>query len=121
MSTHTSHNEITYNTSSWILIYMYYALISVCMYTNQVLDTESKLTKWANRVTELRSQHQWLLFFSVPKQLLLFQLIQEWDEENVEECLDLLLKEVMFLVTNDPIARKDLRENIQVRNKFQRR
>ena len=85
----------------------------------QVADTESKLTNWAKRVTKLRSQHQWLLFFSVPKQLLLYQLIREWDEENVEECLDLLLKEVMFLVTNNPIARQDLREDIQVSKKRQ--
>ena len=87
----------------------------------QVADTESKLTNWANRVTKLRSQHQWLLFFSVPKQLLLYQLIQEWDEENVEGCLDLLVKEVMFLVTNDSITRQGLREDIQVSKKTPQR
>ena len=92
--------------------------VYIHVYTNQIADTKSKLMNWANHVTELRSQYQWLLFFSVPKQLLLYQLIQNWNDKNVEECLDLLLKEVMFLVTNDPITRHHLRQEIQVRKEF---
>lgn len=66
-------------------------------------------------MTRLRSQHEWLLFFSVPKQLLLYRLIQEWNEENTENLVDLLLKEVMFLVSNEHQTRELLSEDIQVR------
>lgn len=83
-------------------------------YTFQVADTESQLTAWASTVTKLRSKYDWLLFFSVPKQLLLYQLIHKWDEENTEECVDMIVKEVMFLVTNDPMTRQELRERIEV-------
>ena len=85
----------------------------VCVYT-QVADTEQLLRTWATRVTKLRSQHQWLLFFSVPKQLLLYQLIQQCEEENMEECVELMVREVMFLVANDPITREDLSNDIEV-------
>lgn len=67
---------------------------------------------WAKSVTKLRSQNEWLLFFSVPKQLLLYQLIQECNEE---ELVYLLLKEVMFLVSNDPETREQLSEDIKVK------
>lgn len=83
--------------------------------TFQVTDTENKLTKWASSVTRLRSQHEWLLFFSVPKQLLLYRLIQEWNEENAENLVYLVLKEVMFLVSNDHQTREQLSEDIQVK------
>ena len=77
-------------------------------------DTESLLTSWTRRVTKLRSQNQWLLFFSVPKQLLLYQLIQQFAKEGGEEIADQLVREVMFLVVNDPTAREELKESILV-------
>ena len=81
---------------------------------SQVADTESRLTVWESGVTKLRAQHHWMLFFSVPKQLHLYRLIQQWEEENMEECVDMLVQEVMFLVPNNPTARQGLRENIEV-------
>ena len=81
---------------------------------SQVADTESLLTTWARSVTKLRSQHQWLLFFSVPKQLLLFQLIQQLEEGREEEIADQVVKEVMFLVTNDPRARDKIKDSVLV-------
>ena len=81
---------------------------------SQVADTESLLTAWARSVTKLRSQHQWLLFFSVPKQLLLFQLIQQLEEGREEEIADQVVKEVMFLVTNDPRARDKIKDSVLV-------
>ena len=75
---------------------------------------EGKLTSWTSAVTKLRSRYEWLLFFSVPKLLLLYQLIREWDEENTDECLDLVVKEVMFLVSNDSMTRNTIKEQIEV-------
>lgn len=65
-------------------------------------------------MTKLQSQHEWLLFLSIPKQLLLYQLIQEWKEEETENSVYLLLREVMFLVSNDPQTREQLSEYIEV-------
>ena len=76
---------------------------------------ETKLTSWTSTVTKLRSQYEWLLFFSVPKLLILYQLIRVWDEENIDECLDLVVKEVMFLVSNDSMTRNAIKEQIEVR------
>ena len=75
---------------------------------------EEQLRTWAVRVTKLRSQHHWLLFFSVPKQLLLYQLIQRCEEEISEECVELMVSEVMFLVANDPDTREELKDDIEV-------
>ena len=69
-------------------------------------------------VTKLRSQNQWLLFFSVPKQLLLYQRIQQCSEEREEEVADELVREVMFLVSNDSVSRQQLKQNIVVSFKF---
>ena len=55
-----------------------------------------------------------LLFFSVPKQLLLFKLIQTYSEEREEDVADELVREVMFLVTNEPGVRQELKQNIVV-------
>ena len=75
-----------------------------------------QLTSWTQTVTRLRSQYEWLLFFSVPKLLLVYQLMQGWNEEEEEEegCLDQLVREIMFLITNDSTTRENLRENIEV-------
>ena len=63
---------------------------------------------------KLRSQHEWLLFFTIPKQLLLYQLIQQWKGENNEETVYQLLREVTFLVSNNPPTIEQLRKQIEV-------
>ena len=65
-------------------------------------------------MTRLRSQYEWLLFFSVPKLLLVYQLMQGWTEEEEEGCLDQLVREIMFLITNDSTTRENLQESIKV-------
>ena len=87
---------------------------TVCVIYVQVTDTESLLTTWTSSVIKLRNQHEWLLFFSIPKQLLLYQLIQEWKEEDKEKSEYQLLREVMFLISNDPPTREQFRKHIEV-------
>ena len=75
---------------------------------------------WTKTVKRLRAHYEWLLFFSVPKLLHVYQLIQGWckeeeeEEEEEEGFVDLLVKEIMFLIPNDTEARGNFRENIEV-------
>ena len=80
----------------------------------KVEDVGCQLTSWTQTVTRLRSQYEWLLFFSVPKLLLVYQLMQGWDEEEKEGCLDQLVREIMFLITNDSLTIENLHQNIEV-------
>jgi len=54
------------------------------------------LTEWTEHVDELRNQYHWLLFFSVPKILCLYHLLQE-KKPNVEA----IVHEISFLCRND--------------------
>ena len=73
-----------------------------------------ELTLWTKTVTDLRNQYEWLLFFSVPKLLLVYQLIQGWNEEEREGCLDQLVREISFLINNEAMTRETLRKKIEV-------
>ena len=66
------------------------------------------LTNWMQRVAELRSQYDWLLFFSVPKLLLVYHLLQE---ENVEA----IVHEISFLCSNEQDAWKSAQVEVKVR------
>ena len=59
----------------------------------QVHETERILTKWMERVAELRNEYKWLLFFSVPKLLLLYHLLQD-------QNLAAIVHEISFLFSN---------------------
>lgn len=85
-----------------------------CFLLSKVEDLGYQVTSWTQTVTRLRSQYEWLLFFSVPKLLLMYQLMQEWSEGKKEGCLDQLVREIMFLVTNDSLTRETLCQNIEV-------
>ena len=76
--------------------------------SSQVHETEKMLTNWMQRVAELRSQYDWLLFFSVPKLLLVYHLLQE---ENVEA----IVHEISFLCSNEQDAWKSAQVEVKVR------
>ena len=67
------------------------------------------LTKWMGQVDKLRNQYHWLLFFSVPKMLLLYHLLQE-KEPNVEA----IVREISFLCCNDQTAWENARVVVKV-------
>lgn len=83
--------------------------------TPQVADVQQMLTAWDHSVRNYRHQHLWLLFCSVPKQLLLFQMIEDFTVDTQDEVAQQLVREVMFLVKNDPTVRDELKQNILVR------
>lgn len=67
------------------------------------------VTEWSQEVSDLRARYTWLLFFSVPKMLLLHKLMHSPPLEG--EKIDNVFHEVSFLVAN---KRENLRSNLQV-------
>ena len=78
---------------------------------HRVLETELALSRWKKRVTELRAQYDWLLFFSIPKILNLYKLLISSDL-NIQ--LDFIIHEISFLCQNDVHTREDLKHRVQV-------
>ena len=64
---------------------------------------------WMECVAELRSQYDWLLFFSVPKLLRLYHLLQEEDLN-----LEAIVHEISFLCSNEQAAWESALEMVQV-------
>ena len=54
------------------------------------------LTTWMQSVDELRNQYDWLLFFSMPKLLILYDLLQA-ERSNLEA----IVHEISFLCSNE--------------------
>ena len=69
-----------------------------------------KLTSWLQRVTELCSKYDWLLFFNVPKLLILYHLLREKDLN-----LEAIVHEISFLCSNEQAALESAREAVMVR------
>ena len=57
------------------------------------------LTKWIEDVAALRNKYDWLLFFSVPKLLLLYHLLMAKDPK-----LKAIMHEISFLCSNEQEA-----------------
>ena len=80
---------------------------------HRVQETAQTLESWRNRVIELRSQYDWLLFFSIPKILRLYKLLSAKDlEPNLQ--LDRIVHEISFLCKNNQPTKKELGRNVQV-------
>ena len=60
-------------------------------------------------VAELRSQYNWLLFFSVPKLLLLYHQLQE---EN--PSVEAIVHEISFLCSNEQATWKNAHKLVEV-------
>lgn len=82
--------------------------LSLSLPSSQVHETEKMLTNWMQRVAELRSQYDWLLFFSVPKLLLVYHLLQEGNVEGI-------VHEISFLCSNEQDAWKSAQVEVKVR------
>ena len=85
-----------------------------------MIDTEQILTAWSKQVAELHSIYDWLLFFSVPKLLLLHQLLIEGEkagplaEEERARWQAEVVREVSFLCENTSDAREQLMKRVKV-------
>ena len=81
----------------------------ICLLLAKVHETEVKLTSWMQCVADLRSQYDWLLFFNVPKLLILYHLLRENDN------LEAIVHEISFLCSNEQAALESAREAVEVR------
>ena len=79
----------------------------------RVKETEVILTTWTHEVANLRKEFRWLLFFSVPKLLRLYQLLSE-EQENRENHLKEIVHEISFLCVNNADSRKRMNVKVQV-------
>ena len=68
------------------------------------------LTTWMQHVTKLRNQYDWLLFFSVPKMLLLYHLLQD-EKPNLEA----IVHEISFLCSNEQATMESIQKRVKVR------
>ena len=68
------------------------------------------LNTWKERVVELRSQYDWLLFFSMPKLLRLYYLLQVKDPN-----LEAIVHEISFLCCNEQAALESTWKMVEVR------
>ncbi len=78
----------------------------------RVKETEGTLESWKKRVTELRSQYDWLLFFNIPKILRLYNMVSKC-QDRVEE-LDEIVSEISFLCDNNESSRQNIKKRLQV-------
>ena len=67
--------------------------------------------RWSDKVSQLRREYSWLLFFSVPKLLLLHSLVDE-----LQPDLAAIVAEISFLFENDSDVRKKLTNVVKVRS-----
>ena len=73
------------------------------------------LTTWIQHTTRLRNQYKWLLFFNVPKLLLLCHLLQE---ENPN--LEAIVHEISFLCSNTQEAWESALKMVKVSGQWMR-
>lgn len=74
----------------------------------KVKDTQNQRAMWIKRVTKLRASYPWLLYFSVPKMLLLYDKMMA--ESSFPEKAKQVVYEVCFLVAQ---GREKLEEKVE--------
>ena len=65
---------------------------------HMVQQAQCQITMWNSEISDLRAEYTWLLYFSVPKIMLLYDLIRS-SCEGVKRT-DEIVHEVSFLTTN---------------------
>lgn len=75
----------------------------------RVFEVQNAVEEWEQEVSELRSQYAWLLYFSIPKMLLLFKLLK-----SRSQSIDAIVHEVSFIVYNQKVETTELRQGVLV-------
>ena len=73
----------------------------------QIHDMQGMIVEWKKEVSDLQNHYTWLLYFSVPKLLLLHSLINSSSEDEIVD-------EVSFLVNNQSLKRDDVCAGVKV-------
>ena len=79
----------------------------------QVERIQKTVVEWQSQVTAFRQKYPWLLFFSVPKALYLYSLLNK----DLKLNLDLIVLEVSFLFENNITAQNILKKIVKVLNR----
>ena len=75
----------------------------------EVFDTQEVVVEWQKNISMLRSRYTWLLYFSIPKMLLLYRHIK-----SPPPGIDVIVHEVSFVVYNQEVERIDLQRGVEV-------
>ena len=68
-----------------------------------MFETKKLVQQWSEKVSQLRREYSWLLFFSVPKLLLLYSLVNK-----KEPKIPAIVAEISFLFENNMEVRGKL-------------
>ena len=74
------------------------------------METEQLIQQWSEKVSQLQKEYSWLLFFSVPKLLLLYSLV-DVQEPNIPA----IVVEISFLFENTSEVREKVTTALKVR------
>lgn len=77
----------------------------------RVLEMQEAVEKWQKEVSDLRFRYPWLLYFSIPKMLLLYRHIKSPPHDIVN---DAIVHEVSFVVYHQSINRAELQHSVEV-------
>ena len=75
-----------------------------------VQELQTSVIDWKKKVTQLRADCTWLLYFSIPKILLLYEIMRSSSPDGIEKTV----QEVSVLTINEPLEGARLREIVQV-------
>lgn len=79
-----------------------------------VKETQQLVAELSHKVSKLRSDYKWLLYFSVPKMLRLYQFINPSELIGKTKKINSILHEVSFMAVNQTSEREKLKNSIQV-------
>ena len=81
-----------------------------CFFIQQVLVAHDVLAKWISEVEQLHNSNKWLLFFRIPKLLMLYKVLTS------ESCnVTTIHQEIGFLFQRDVTSRQELNKALEVR------
>lgn len=83
----------------------------------KVEEMQNAVTQWTEKVSELRNCYSWLLYYSIPKMMKLYQLIHS-DAFPKYEKVARIVQDVSFLVDNMPEQREKLKIGVKVCSLF---
>lgn len=99
-----------------IILYIYPCFVSLVLFCllfvfphTQVLIARDVLKKWITEVEQLHNSNKWLLFFRIPKLLLLYKVL------TYESCdVTRIHQEIGFLFQRDVTSRQELNRALEV-------
>ena len=74
-----------------------------------MIEAEAVLREWVNKLEKVHSTYKWLLFFRVPKLMMLYEALAA-----EEPSIPTIINEVGFLFKRDPDTRELLSTAIEV-------